>query len=52
MSKKERASKRARGGLEGERETQADSRLSVEPDAGLDLTTLGSQAEPNQESDA
>ena len=28
------------GGAGGEREFQADSELSVEPDAGLDLMTL------------
>jgi len=27
------------GGAEGERESQADSALSMEPDAGLDLMT-------------
>ena len=31
-----------RGGAEGERESGADSLKSVEPDAGLDLTTLRS----------
>ena len=30
------------GGAEGERESQADSLLSAEPDAGLDPTTLRS----------
>ena len=32
----------SRGGAEGERESQAGSMLRAEPDAGLDLTTLGS----------
>ena len=31
---------------EGERESQADSPLSMEPDMGLDLTTLKSWPEP------
>jgi len=31
-----------RGGAEGEGESQADSALSVEPTAGLDLMTLRS----------
>ena len=34
------------GGEEGERESQADSLLSVEPDSGLDPTTTRSQPEP------
>ena len=39
------------GGAEGEeeRESQADSPLSVEPNVGLDLTTLRSCLSQNQE---
>ena len=39
-------SKRRSGGGEGERESQADSALSMEHDVGLDLTALGSRLEP------
>ena len=39
----ERASECTEGGVEREeRETQTDAVLSMEPDMGLDLTTLGS----------
>jgi len=34
------------GGAEGERESQADSPLSSEPDTGLDPITLRSEPEP------
>ena len=45
LRERERKSVRiSRGGAkgEGERESQADSELSVEPEAGLSLTTLRS----------
>ena len=37
---------------EGKRESQAGSTFRAELDAGLDLTTVRSRPEPNQESDA
>ena len=37
---------------EGERESQAGSSLSLEPDVGLDLTTARSPPEPIQELEA
>ena len=38
----EREREQVRGGSEGERESQADSLLSVEPNIGLDPMTLRS----------
>ena len=37
---RERERERFKGGREGERESQADSLLSMEPHVGLDPTTL------------
>ena len=46
----ERDKKRAsQGGRAGEKESQADSMLSTEPDTGLDPRTLRSQAETNSQ---
>lgn len=43
---REQASMAGKAEGEEERESQADSMLSTEPDLGLDLTTLRSRPEP------